>query len=56
MVEAFCVRLVADGSPGVHVVTGASGRNRAFYDRLGFSLLRTLDWSGTPIAMLGRRL
>ena len=56
LIEAFCSRLVTDGIPGVHVVTGAAARNRAFYARLGFETLRTLDWNGRAIVMLGRRL
>lgn len=56
LIEAFCAVLAADGIAGVHVVTGAATRNRAFYARLGFATLRTLDWNGRPIVMLGRRL
>ena len=56
LVATFCTHLLADGVPGVHVVTGAHSRNRSFYDRLGFTLVRELDWNGTAIVMLGKPL
>ena len=56
LVKTFCTRLRADGLPGVHVVTGAHSRNRAFYDRLGFTVVRALDWNGAAIIMLGKPL
>lgn len=56
LLEAFVARLRSDGVPGVHVVTGAGSRNRSFYARLGFEVVRELDWNGAAIVMLGRRL
>lgn len=56
LVEAFVSRLRAKGVPGVHVVTAADARNRSFYARLGFDLIRALDWRGAQIVMLGRKL
>jgi GNAT superfamily N-acetyltransferase len=55
LIEAFCAhaeRRVA----GVHVVTGRHSRNVRFYERNGFSLLRTMRSPGrdTEIAFLGR--
>lgn len=56
LVDAFVDRLVADGTPGFHVVTGSKSRNRSFYARMGLLPLRELVSGGTPIVMLGRRL
>jgi GNAT superfamily N-acetyltransferase len=56
LVEAFVAQLRADGVAGVHVVTGAQSRNRTFYARLGFALVRELDWNGAAIVMLGRKI
>lgn len=56
LVERFSSVVAAEGSKGVHVVTGARARNRRFYERLGFAPLRELSWNNQPIVMLGKRL
>jgi GNAT superfamily N-acetyltransferase len=56
LVDEFVRRLISDGTPGFHVVTGAQSRNRTFYARMGLLPLRELVSGGTPIVMLGRRL
>lgn len=56
LLGAFVDDARAAGLAGVHLVTGATSRNRPFYTRNGFDEVRALEWSGTPIVMLGRRL
>ena len=56
LVEAFAARAKHSGAPGLHVVTGATARNRTFYARLGFALLATANWNATAIVLLGRPL
>jgi GNAT superfamily N-acetyltransferase len=56
LITAFCDHARAAGAPGVHLVTSAASRNRSFYAREGFVLLRTLGEPGREIVMLGRAL
>ncbi len=56
LIAAFAEHASARGVSGVHVVTGAAGRNVSFYRRCGFAPLRELVWNGARIALLGRRL
>lgn len=56
LVEAFVSRLRAEGVLGAHVVTGVGSRNRSFYARLGFEVVREFDWKGAAIVMLGRKM
>jgi len=44
------------GLPGLHLVTGRDSKNRSFYARNGYTPLIEMDWGGTPIVMLGKRL
>lgn len=52
LVERFLQDLVAEGVPGVHVVTGPGARNVAFYERLGFAEAVVRE----PRLFLGRAL
>lgn len=56
LIEAFVAHAAARGVTGVHVVTGATARNRSFYARLGFVELGQAVYSGNPVAILGRGL
>jgi len=52
LVERFVADCVAEGIPGVHVVTAAQMRNVGFYNRLGF----TEAVRRGPLLFLGRPL
>lgn len=41
---------------GLHIMTGTDSRNKSFYQRLGFSFEVTLNFLGTPILLMGKRL
>lgn len=56
LIEAFVADLVACGCPGVHLVTGEGSRNIAFYQRNGFTELRSVAWGDKRVVMLGRLL
>jgi GNAT superfamily N-acetyltransferase len=56
LIEAFVDHATRLGGRGVHVVTGATGRNVGFYRRRGFVLLRETEWNSAKIALLGRDL
>lgn len=56
LLEAFCAHATAQGSPGVHVVTGQGLRNVGFYTRNGFAPVGEAIWNGRTLVMLGRRL
>lgn len=44
------------GIRGVHIMTGPDSRNKIFYQRLGFDFEVTLDFRGSPILLMGKRL
>ncbi len=52
LVDAYAADCLADGLPGLHLVTGAFARNVAFYRRAGF----TRAAQRGPLLFLGRRL
>ncbi len=56
LIAAFSADAAAAGIGGVHLVTGRQSRNRPFYARNGFAEVAALDWGGTAIVMLARRL
>lgn len=56
LIDAFVDDARGAGLAGVHLVTGRHSRNRSFYARNGFVEIAGLDWGGTAIVMLGRRL
>jgi GNAT superfamily N-acetyltransferase len=56
LIEAFVADAEAAGLSGIHLVTGRDSRNRSFYARNGFACVAELEWGGTPIVMLGRRV
>ncbi|MFL5784963.1 MAG: GNAT family N-acetyltransferase [Bacteriovoracaceae bacterium] len=41
---------------GVHIMTGPDSRNKSFYQRLGFDFEVTLNFQGSPILMMGKKL
>jgi GNAT superfamily N-acetyltransferase len=56
LIGAFEHDVRAAGLPGLHLVTGRDSKNRSFYARNGYTPLIEMDWGGTPIVMLGKRL
>lgn len=56
LVSAFAEDALAQGSTGVHVVTGAASRNLSFYARNGFDKVHRFDWKGHAVVFLGRSL
>lgn len=56
LIRAFADDAHAARLAGIHLITGRTSRNRPFYARNGFEEVRTLEWGGTPIVMLGVRL
>jgi GNAT superfamily N-acetyltransferase len=56
LIGAFERDARAAGLPGLHLVTGRDSKNRSFYARNGYRPLMEMDWGGTPIVMLGKRL
>ena len=56
LIGAFEHDVRAAGLPGLHLVTGRDSKNRSFYARNGYMPLMEMDWGGTPIVMLGKRL
>ncbi len=44
------------GIRGVHIMTGPDSRNKIFYQRLGFDFEVVLDFRGSPILLMGKRL
>lgn len=41
---------------GLHIMTGPDSRNKNFYSRLGFDFEVTLEFGGSPILLMGKRL
>lgn len=56
LIEAFVAHAAHRGAVGVHVVTGATARNRSFYARLGFAEQGQAVYGANPVVLLGRRL
>lgn len=56
LIETFAVHARGRRAPGLHVVTGAGVRNVGFYARCGFEPLRELDWEGSRLLFMGRKL
>jgi len=56
LVEAFAGLCRARACPGVHLVTGADARNRAFYARAGFVQVESKQVAGRDLVLLGRKL
>lgn len=54
LVRRVCADASAAGLNGVHVVTAAQARNRAFYERQGFSELALTGWKGNQVVFLAR--
>ena len=56
LVEAFAGLCRARACPGMHLVTAADARNRAFYDRAGFTEVERKRVGGHALVLLGRKL
>ena len=56
LIARFVEDLEAAGVQGVHLVTGRNSRNVAFYQRNGFKPVVWMNWNGSEVLMLGRRL
>lgn len=56
LVEAFASHCVGRGIGGIHAVTSAGSRAARFYQRCGFTPVRSLDWQGRDLVVMGRRL
>ena len=56
LVEAFAGLCRARACPGLHLVTGAAARNRAFYARAGFAQVESKQVAGRDLVLLGRKL
>jgi GNAT superfamily N-acetyltransferase len=56
LLEAFAALCRDRGCSGVHLVTGARARNRAFYSRNGFEEVDRSRVEGDNLVLLGRRL
>ncbi|HRK19094.1 MAG TPA: GNAT family N-acetyltransferase [Hyphomicrobiaceae bacterium] len=53
LVTDICNILAARGCPGVHIVTGKSARNVAFYRRLGFLHRAEANWKDRELVLMG---
>lgn len=56
LIDLFVADAEAAGVAGIHVVTGYRSRNRTFYLRNGFEVLRELPDVDPALVFLGRRL
>ncbi len=56
LVEAFAADAAAQGSPGIHVVTGRGMRNVNYYANVGFGEAGAFTWNGRDLLFLGRKL
>ncbi len=56
LIARFVDDLETAGIKGVHLVTGRNSRNVAFYQRNGFKPVVWMNWNGSEVLMLGRRL
>ena len=56
LVTAFETLCAARGCAGVHVVTAASARNRAFYERLGYEAVSERRVAERDLVLLGRKI
>ena len=56
LLEAFAALCRARRCRGVHLVTGARARNRAFYARNGFTEVERRSVDGDALVLLGRSL
>ena len=56
LVKHFLFIARGDGARGVHLVTGASARNRKFYERMGFAERAHSRLNGNALVLLGKKL
>ena len=56
LIAAFVTDLARDKSPGLHVITGLSARNVAFYQRHGLVELARAKLGGHEVILLGKQL
>lgn len=56
LIEAFAKHAIAEGAPGLHVVTNAASRNVRFYARCGFTEINRVTIAGNELVFLGRTL
>lgn len=56
LIQALEEKLKLLNIHGVHIMTGVDSENKNFYSRLGFDFTKTLDFNGTPILLMGKKL
>ncbi len=56
LVETFESLCAARRCTGVHLVTAAGARNRAFYERLGYELVSARRVEGRELVLLGHKI
>jgi GNAT superfamily N-acetyltransferase len=56
LVARFADHAQSRGVQGFHIVTSAAARNVGFYRRIGLEDVRTFEWNGGRLLMMGRRL
>lgn len=56
LIETLVEKLKQQSISGLHIMTGPGSANRSFYKKLGFDFESQLDFSGSPILFMGKRL
>jgi GNAT superfamily N-acetyltransferase len=56
LIAAFIADIARDQAPGLHVVTGSSARNVAFYERHGLVELAQAKLGAHEVILLGKRI
>lgn len=56
LLQEMVIKLQEANITGLHIMTGPSSRNKTFYHRLGFDFEVTLNFLGSPILLMGKRL
>jgi ribosomal protein S18 acetylase RimI-like enzyme len=56
LLQEMVFKLQEANITGLHIMTGPDSRNKTFYQRLGFDFEVTLNFLGSPILLMGKRL